>query len=62
MKETVSINKELCTGCGVCIKLCPQQILYLDKNTNTCAVSDQSRCDKLRGCERRCPTGAIKIN
>jgi NAD-dependent dihydropyrimidine dehydrogenase PreA subunit len=62
MKETVSINKELCTGCGVCIKMCPQQILYLDKKPNTCAVSAHSRCDKLRGCERKCPTGAIKIN
>ncbi|MFA5629328.1 MAG: 4Fe-4S binding protein [Dehalococcoidales bacterium] len=62
MKEIVSINKELCSGCGVCIKICPQQILYMDKETGTCSVTEQEKCDKLRGCERKCPTGAIKIN
>jgi NADH-quinone oxidoreductase subunit F len=62
MNEVVSIDKEKCTGCGVCIKKCPQQILYIDSETDTCAVIDHSRCDRLRGCVRVCRVGAIKIN
>jgi len=62
MNEILSIDKELCTGCGKYIEKCPQQILYIDLETLTCAVTDQSRCDRLGGCEKVCPVGAIKIN
>ncbi|MFC1899951.1 DUF362 domain-containing protein [Chloroflexota bacterium] len=61
MNEIVSIDKELCTGCGECVKTCPQQILYIDNKTNTCAVIDHNRCDRRGGCERVCAFGAIKI-
>jgi NAD-dependent dihydropyrimidine dehydrogenase PreA subunit len=62
MNEIVSIDKELCTGCGLCIQECPQQILYINRKTMTCDVTDQSLCDKQGGCEEACPVGAIKIN
>jgi len=61
MNKIVLINKDLCIGCGVCVKLCPPKILYLDDDNKACA-SDESRCDRLRGCERKCPAGAILIN
>jgi NAD-dependent dihydropyrimidine dehydrogenase PreA subunit len=62
MNEIVSIDGKKCTGCGACIKKCPQQILYLDREIKTCVVINQNQCDRLRGCERACKTGAIKIN
>jgi len=62
MNEIVSIDKELCTGCGKCIKRCPQQILYINRETMTCDVIDQSRCDRLGDCEKICSIGAIIIN
>ncbi len=62
MKKTVEIDNDLCIGCVEGVKVCPRKILYIDKDTNKCMVTDESRCDKLRGCEKKCPTKAIKIN
>jgi len=49
--EVVSIDKEKCTSCGSCVMMCPQKILYIDEETNTCSVTDHSKCDKRRACE-----------
>ncbi len=62
MNDAVIIDKKLCTGCGECIRICPQRILFIDEKDNVCKVSDEKKCDKLRGCEHVCPTGAIKIH
>lgn len=59
--RTVVINRDLCTGCGSCVDMCPQRILSLDERDGTCVVSDEDRCDRLAGCQRICPTGAIRI-
>lgn len=61
MNKIVQINEESCTGCGACVDLCPLQILYLDKETGKCKVTDENKCDRRRGCERVCPADAIKI-
>lgn len=61
MNKIVVINDELCVGCGVCIALCPKKILYIDEKSGKCEVRDESKCDRLRGCEKICPVSAIKI-
>lgn len=61
MEKVVNIDEELCTGCGACVAICPQKILYVNKETGVCDVTDHSRCDRLRGCEKVCPVAAIKI-
>jgi NAD-dependent dihydropyrimidine dehydrogenase PreA subunit len=44
------------------VKLCPKKILFIDKTTGKCKVTDETQCDKRKGCERVCPTQAIKIH
>jgi len=61
MNKIVLINEELCIGCGACAALCPKKILYIDEKSGKCKVSDESKCDHLRGCEKVCPVAAIKI-
>jgi len=60
--KIVIIDEELCTGCEVCVDLCPKKILYINDKTGKCTVTDESKCDRLGGCERMCPSKAIKIN
>lgn len=62
MEDKVKIDSDLCNGCGVCVAMCPRQILEIDPATELCKVTDQDRCDLLGGCQFQCPTGAITIN
>lgn len=61
MNKIVVIAEALCVGCGKCVEVCPKQILYIDEGDGVCRVTDETQCDKFRGCERVCETGAIKI-
>lgn len=61
MNKIVVINKDLCIGCGACVSLCPNKILYIEEKSGKCKVSDESKCDRLRGCQKICPVDAIKI-
>ena len=62
MDKSIIVDQELCTGCEACVLLCPKQLLYIDDKSGTCNAIRQSQCDQLRGCERVCSTGAIKIH
>ena len=61
MNKIVIIDEGLCIGCGKCVELCPKKILYIDEKGGQCKVADESKCDRLRGCVKICPVGAIKI-
>jgi NAD-dependent dihydropyrimidine dehydrogenase PreA subunit len=61
MNKIVIIDEGLCIGCGACVELCPKKILYIDESSGKCKVSDEAKCDRLRGCEKVCPVNAIKI-
>ncbi|MFA5336921.1 MAG: 4Fe-4S binding protein [Candidatus Omnitrophota bacterium] len=61
MSKIVIIDEELCIGCGACVSLCPKKILYIDEKSGKCKVTDELKCDHLRGCEKVCPVDALKI-
>ncbi len=55
----VIIDKEKCTGCKICVNVCPQIILeVVDK---ICHVKDIDHCMGCFGCEIECKEGAIKL-
>ncbi|MDP8212728.1 MAG: 4Fe-4S binding protein [Candidatus Zapsychrus exili] len=62
MNKIVLIDEDKCIGCGLCVDMCPMNILYIDSKINKCKVINETKCDKLRGCERVCSVDAIKIN
>jgi len=61
VNKIVIIDEELCIGCGACVSLCPNKILYIDEKSGKCKVGDESKCDRLRGCEKICPVNALKV-
>jgi nitroreductase len=55
----IEINGELCAGCGLCVKICPPRILYMDEGT----ARVKSKCSLTCGhCEAICPEGAVTVH
>ena len=55
----IILNQERCTGCGVCVRVCPQMILELVDGKMQ--VTDQSRCMGCFGCEDECAFDAVRV-
>ena len=53
------VNKNKCTGCGICVAVCPRGVLELAPKRNRIAVYCNTR-DKLRAVTDVCSIGCIK--
>ena len=59
LKE-LAIRREWCKGCGICVALCPKQVLELDEQEKSTPVRPED-CICCRMCELRCPDLAITV-
>ena len=62
----ITINEELCKGCGLCVRACPKKIIALSGKLNAkgyhpAAVTDVGACTACASCGRTCPDVAIRI-
>ncbi|MDW7739991.1 MAG: 4Fe-4S binding protein [Bacillota bacterium] len=55
----LTINREWCKGCGICIAFCPREALFLDEMEK--AVKDNQKCRACGVCEMFCPDFAISL-
>jgi heterodisulfide reductase subunit A-like polyferredoxin len=57
---TVSVDEEVCRGCGRCIQVCPYQAISFKKNPvgGWCAVVDEALCKGCGNCISVCPSNA----
>ncbi|MBN1363626.1 MAG: EFR1 family ferrodoxin [Syntrophaceae bacterium] len=51
----ITIRKEVCTGCGICVKKCSTRNIHIDQ----IAIHGKS-CIYCYSCVRNCPTGAAR--
>ena len=58
-KKTIQIDKEKCTGCGLCTSACHEGAIGLVDGKATLIHADY--CDGLGNCLPVCPTGAISF-
>jgi len=58
-RKIIKIDKELCNGCGLCVKACHEDAIQM-VDGKAQLVSDQY-CDGLGDCLPACPAGAIEI-
>lgn len=63
----VTINKDACKGCGLCVTACPKNIVVLSK-TNINAkgyypveISDMSLCIGCANCAKMCPDFVLTV-
>ncbi|MFC1899891.1 FAD-dependent oxidoreductase [Chloroflexota bacterium] len=72
----IEVNKDLCSGCKICVSVCPYEAVHLKKSdeqsvryplreqisdSGLTATIDDLQCKRCSICVTACPTGAIKI-
>ncbi|MFC2140796.1 mercury methylation ferredoxin HgcB [Acidobacteriota bacterium] len=57
---TLRLDKEKCTGCGMCINVCPHAVF--DMNSRKAIISDRDACMECGACAQNCPAEAISVN
>ncbi len=55
----ISIKKEWCKGCAICVEFCPQDVLGM--NGAYAEVVNLEACTACGLCEIRCPDFAITV-
>jgi len=56
---TVVIDRQKCTGCGLCIEVCPDRTIEMEEGR---AVVTGKRCMECGHCFAVCPAGAIEVS
>ena len=56
---TLEFSGDTCTGCGMCIIVCPQDVFTM--NGGKAQVTDRDSCMECGACEKNCAFGAISV-
>jgi len=56
---TLNLNKDICTNCGMCINVCPQEVFEF--NNSRLVIIDKDRCMECGACEKNCPVNALSV-
>ena len=59
-KKKLTINREWCKGCGICVAFCPKGVLVLDKKGKACWAHPE-KCKNCGLCELRCQDIAMEL-
>jgi pyruvate formate lyase activating enzyme len=54
-RPEVLFAREKCAGCGMCVRICPEQAIYLSENLSQ---TDRRRCQGAGVCVNACPNEA----
>ena len=63
----IIVDESYCKGCGLCVAVCPREIIVLDpdkltsKGYHPARLTDESRCTGCLACALMCPDVAITV-
>lgn len=58
---TISLHRELCIGCGMCVDICPQGLYQMDAQDHKIVLHSPEKCVNCNACVRRCPENCLEI-
>ena len=56
---TLKLETEKCTGCGMCVNVCPHGVFLVDMKM--AKIVDRDSCMECGACEKNCPFSAIEV-
>ncbi len=56
----IFVNEHWCKGCGICVEVCPKNILVMDGREKP-ALLDADHCTGCLRCELLCPDFALLV-
>ncbi|MEW6334622.1 MAG: mercury methylation ferredoxin HgcB [Thermodesulfobacteriota bacterium] len=56
---TLKLDQEKCTGCGMCLEVCPHEVFKM--NTRHVEIQHRDACMECGACSRNCPFDAITV-
>lgn len=56
---TLKLDPEKCTGCGMCVKVCPHNVFSAEQGK--ARIDDIDSCMECGACAKNCPFGAIQV-
>jgi len=63
----IIVDEHYCKGCGLCIAVCPREIIVLDpdkitdKGYHPAMLTDEAQCTACANCALICPEVAITV-
>ncbi len=57
-----SLDRECCTGCGICVDVCPEDILRFNEEDKKSYIAYPKDCVACLMCEFFCPVGCIEVS
>jgi NAD-dependent dihydropyrimidine dehydrogenase PreA subunit len=58
---TLSFDVEKCTGCEMCVRVCPHAVFEMTDRPARARVADRDACMECGACARNCEFGAIAV-
>lgn len=56
---TLKLDEKKCTGCGMCLEVCPHRVF--DLNGRKARIQNRDACMECGACNRNCPVGAVAV-
>jgi NAD-dependent dihydropyrimidine dehydrogenase PreA subunit len=56
---TLEYDQDKCTGCGMCLQVCPHGIFRL--NDHKAVIADRDLCMECGACAKNCPFAALRV-
>lgn len=57
---TLKLDGEKCTGCGMCVKVCPHNVFTMKESK--AFLNDRDSCMECGACAMNCPFSAVQVN
>lgn len=66
-RGNIIFDADRCKGCGMCVAVCPEKIIFLDESVNNikgyhpAQIEDYSKCSGCCSCALICPDVVITV-